>query len=72
MNLTAVKEADEAMERHVEDSLSIIPPMRDSYVSECGASCGNIRIVDVGSGAGLPGLVFAIAEPGKHISSSVV
>lgn len=72
MNLTAVREADEVMERHVEDSLSIIPPIRDSYLSHCDASCGKISVVDVGSGAGLPGLVLAIAQPGKYLSSSVV
>ncbi|XP_030458055.1 uncharacterized protein LOC115678763 [Syzygium oleosum] len=68
MNLTAVREADEVMERHVEDSLSIIPPIRDSYLSHCDASCGKISVVDVGSGAGLPGLVLAIAQPDWQVT----
>ncbi|PRQ16020.1 putative 16S rRNA (guanine(527)-N(7))-methyltransferase [Rosa chinensis] len=63
MNLTAVREEGEVMERHIEDSLAIIPPITDSYLSHCGASCGNVSVVDVGSGAGLPGLVLAIACP---------
>lgn len=66
MNLTAVTEVSEVMERHVEDSLAIIPPIRNSYLSHCGSSCDNVKLVDVGSGAGLPGLILAIAFPGKH------
>ncbi|CAN6717910.1 unnamed protein product [Malus baccata var. baccata] len=65
MNLTAVKEADEVMERHIEDSLAIIPPIRNSYLSHCSPSSENLRLVNVGSGAGLPGLILAIACPGK-------
>lgn len=65
MNLTAVREESEVMERHIEDSLSIIEPIRNAYVSGCGVSCENLKIVDVGSGAGLPGLILAIACPGN-------
>lgn len=65
MNLTAVREKSEVMERHIEDSLAIIPPIRSSYISNCGGSCEGISLVDVGSGAGLPGLVLAIACPGS-------
>lgn len=54
------------MERHVQDSLAIIPPIQNSYMPHRGASCHNISIVDVGSGAGLPGLILAIACPGDR------
>lgn len=64
MNLTAVNEVNEVMERHIEDSLAIIPPIQNSYISSCNNSFDNLRIVDVGSGAGLPGLVLAVACPG--------
>ncbi|KAB1200017.1 Ribosomal RNA small subunit methyltransferase G [Morella rubra] len=63
MNLTAVTEVNEVLERHIEDSLAIIPPVRNSYVSHCNKSIDSINIVDVGSGAGLPGLILAIARP---------
>ena len=63
MNLTAVKEENEVMERHVEDSLAIIEPVRDSYMLRCGDSFENLSVVDVGSGAGLPGVILAIACP---------
>ncbi|CAA3018232.1 uncharacterized protein LOC111368141 isoform X1 [Olea europaea var. sylvestris] len=68
MNLTAVKEENEVMERHVEDSLAIIDPIRTSYLSHCGESSENMRVVDVGSGAGLPGLILAIACPGWKVT----
>ncbi|XWS60674.1 hypothetical protein CRYUN_Cryun07bG0056300 [Craigia yunnanensis] len=68
MNLTAVKEVNEVMERHIEDSLAIIPPIQNSYTSSCNNSFDNLRIVDVGSGAGLPGLVLAIACPGWEVT----
>ncbi|XWS48115.1 hypothetical protein CRYUN_Cryun13aG0045300 [Craigia yunnanensis] len=63
MNLTIVKEINEVMERHIEDSLVIIPYIQNSYTSSCNNLINNIRIVDVGSGAGLPILVLAIACP---------
>ncbi|KAB2633407.1 hypothetical protein D8674_029654 [Pyrus ussuriensis x Pyrus communis] len=68
MNLTAVKEADEVMERHIEDSLAIIPPIRNSYFSHCKVPSESLSIVDVGSGAGLPGLILAIACPGWEVT----
>lgn len=67
MNLTAVKEADDVMDRHIEDSLAIIPPIRNSYISHCESSAENLNLVDVGSGAGLPGLILAIACPGNAV-----
>ncbi|XP_040947487.1 ribosomal RNA small subunit methyltransferase G isoform X5 [Gossypium hirsutum] len=72
MNLTAVNEVNEVMERHIEDSLAIIPPIQNSYISSCNNSFDNLRIVDVGSGAGLPGLVLAVACPVNLIGLSNV
>lgn len=68
MNLTAVKEVDEVMERHVEDSLAILQPLRDCYRSYCGTSYDKLKLVDVGTGAGLPGIILAIACPGELLS----
>lgn len=68
MNLTAVIERSEVMERHIEDSLAIIPPIDESYTSHCGSSCESLNLVDVGSGAGLPGLILAIACPGWKVT----
>ncbi|CAK9311924.1 unnamed protein product [Citrullus colocynthis] len=64
LNLTAVTEVSEVMERHVEDSLAILTPMRNLYLSHCSTPpCDDIKLVDVGTGAGLPGLIIAIACP---------
>ncbi|KAM7471346.1 hypothetical protein LguiA_009529 [Lonicera macranthoides] len=68
MNLTAVREGSEVMERHVEDSLAIVSPIQSSYVSHCEASCEQLNLVDVGSGAGLPGIILAIACPGWKVT----
>ncbi|CAN6816463.1 unnamed protein product, partial [Brassica oleracea] len=65
MNLTATKEADEVMERHIEDSLAILPPIKTCYNLQ---SNEQISLIDVGSGAGLPGLVLAIACPDWRVT----
>ncbi|QHN92913.1 Ribosomal RNA small subunit methyltransferase G [Arachis hypogaea] len=73
MSLTAVKDTDEVMERYVEDSLAILPPLRDCYRTCCrGApSHEKLSLVDVGTGASLPGVVFAIACPDLKLESNV-
>ncbi|CAN8306649.1 unnamed protein product [Cochlearia groenlandica] len=65
MNLTATKEAEEVMERHIEDSLAILPPIKTTYSSHY---YNEISLIDVGSGAGLPGLVLAIACPNWRVT----
>jgi 16S rRNA (guanine(527)-N(7))-methyltransferase RsmG len=57
LGLVSRKEPIEACERLVLESLELLTIVRDG-----GADAG-IRCVDVGSGAGFPGLVWALAEP---------
>ncbi len=56
-NLTAVRDRAEMVTLHLLDSLAIVPPLR-RQLGERPA-----RLLDVGSGAGLPGVVLAIAMP---------
>jgi hypothetical protein len=37
MNLTAVTDVNKVMGRHIEDSLAILPPLHDSYISHYNA-----------------------------------
>ncbi|HEY0887771.1 MAG TPA: 16S rRNA (guanine(527)-N(7))-methyltransferase RsmG [Ramlibacter sp.] len=56
-NLTAVRDPQEMLTQHLLDSLAVIAPLRRHTA---GAPCS---LLDVGSGAGLPGVVIAIACP---------
>lgn len=55
-NLTAIRDPDHIVYRHILDSLSVAP-----YIK-------NGRMLDVGSGPGLPGIPLAILYPEKQIT----
>lgn len=59
MNLTAITEYDEVMKKHFVDSLSIVK----AYPLKNGLS-----VIDVGTGAGFPGLALKIAFPDIHVT----
>jgi 16S rRNA (guanine527-N7)-methyltransferase len=56
-NLTAIRNAEQMVVLHLLDSLSLLPHVGDAKT-----------ILDVGSGAGLPGLPLAIARPDLGIT----
>ncbi len=62
-NLTAVRDPAEMLTHHLLDSLAAIQPLRRQLQSQGLAATGAIRLLDVGSGAGLPGIVIAICCP---------
>lgn len=61
-NLTAVRDPGEMLTHHLLDSLAIIAPLR-SMLADRHLS----RLLDVGSGGGLPGVVIAICFPGMVV-----
>jgi len=59
-NLTAVRDPAQMLSHHLIDSLSIIAPLQKH-----GAPA---RLMDVGAGGGLPGVVIAICFPSTDVS----
>lgn len=57
INLTAVRDREEAWHRHIVDSLTVLRFLE----------AGPQRLVDVGSGGGVPGIPLAIAKPDLEV-----
>jgi 16S rRNA (guanine527-N7)-methyltransferase len=65
VNLTAITDPVGVQLLHFADSLTVVPAV-DAYVHEIGgdvAMLSTVRVLDVGSGAGFPGLPVAIMRP---------
>lgn len=64
-NLTAVRDPEQMLTQHLVDCLAAVPPLRRTLGGrgEGGARAGGTHLLDVGAGAGLPGVVFAILHP---------
>jgi 16S rRNA (guanine527-N7)-methyltransferase len=56
MNLTAIRDRPQQLTKHLLDSLSVVKHLNGS------------RVIDIGTGAGFPGLPLAIALPEMHFT----
>lgn len=61
-NLTAVRDPRDMVTQHIVDCLAAA-----AALSRRRASATSERVLDVGSGAGLPGIVLGIADPGRRV-----
>jgi 16S rRNA (guanine527-N7)-methyltransferase len=52
VNLTAITARDDVIVKHFLDSLSVVPPLRGAH-----------RVIDIGAGAGFPGIPLKIVLP---------
>ena len=64
-NLTAVRDPAEMLTHHLLDSLAAVAPLQ-KHLQSRGLSAPSL--LDVGSGAGLPGVVLAICCPGLAVT----
>ena len=61
-NLTALRDPADMLTHHLFDSLSAIAPLQ-RLLAQMGVPLAQARLLDVGSGAGLPGVVMAVCCP---------
>ena len=57
-NLTAVRDVEEQIPRHILDCLAVLPYIKDAAT-----------LADIGSGAGLPALMLAIMQPALAVTA---
>ena len=60
INLTRITGYEEVQARHFLDSLTLVPVLREEFPSSDDTP---LRVIDIGAGAGLPGLPLKIALP---------
>jgi len=62
-NLTAIRDPDQMLVQHLFDSLAVVPPLRALATGQT-----DVHVADMGSGAGLPGMMLAICQPGWQVA----
>ena len=68
-NLTAVRDANEMLTHHLLDSLAVVAPLRRELAKlVLPEGQAQLSLLDVGAGAGLPGIVIAITCPDVSVT----
>ena len=67
-NLTALRDPGDMFTHHLLDSLAAVPALQAHLRRIGGEGNAGASLLDVGSGAGLPGVVFAICCPELRVS----
>lgn len=60
LNLTAITDVEKAWDRHILDSLTLLAPLSELPKGS--------KVIDVGTGGGLPGIPLAICAPHLHFT----
>lgn len=66
----AIRDPAEAWQRHIEDSLALLPVI-EQYAASSSSSSSSLSLIDVGTGAGLPGMVLAVVRPDWQVGMGV-
>lgn len=61
-NLTAIKQPKQALIKHIIDSLAILPHLP-------AVASDNNKLLDIGTGAGLPAVIVAICQPQRMVTA---
>lgn len=61
-NLTAIKQPKQALVKHIIDSLAILPHLP-------AVASDNNKLLDIGTGAGLPAVIVAICQPQRMVTA---
>lgn len=61
-NLTAITAPQEALTKHIMDCLAVLPVFDAHAKPQC-------KLLDIGTGAGLPAVIFAIMRPDWQVSA---
>ncbi len=70
-NLTALRDPRDMLSHHLMDCLTVLAPLREHLCTSGlagGDGVASARLLDVGSGGGLPGVVLAICCPDVQVS----
>ncbi|HUD34707.1 MAG TPA: 16S rRNA (guanine(527)-N(7))-methyltransferase RsmG [Variovorax sp.] len=68
-NLTALRDPALVLTHHLLDSLSVVVPLQRQKPAHTGQGIGaKMQLLDVGAGAGLPGVVIAILRDDIHVT----